>query len=163
MKKTVSLLLCLFVLFSTFTFGATATNENETPPVVLDFALNPLSEFKTTNENGSRATGLIQAYTLGLSKSGSTLHLTGHTYCDSSVVKCGFKNLVVERRKTSSDSWSEYYDYGDVYVETFGATLDTSLSVASGYQYRISCKHYAKKSLLVTQSISNTSNIVTVS
>lgn len=163
MKKIISVILCIFVLFSTFTLGATATDENETPPVVLDFVLTPISEFKDSNENDSRATGLIQAYSLGLSKSGTTLYLTGHTTCDSSVVKCGFKNLVVERRKSSSYSWSEYYDYGNVYIDTHGANLNTSLVVASGYQYRISCKHYAKKSLLVTQTISNTSGIVTVS
>jgi len=163
MKKIISILLCIFVLFSTFTFSVSAAEENETPPLILDISITPVTELKTTDENGVRATGLIASYNLSLSKSGTTLHLTGHTTCSPDVVKCGFKNLVVERRKSSSYSWSEYYDYGNVYIETFGASLDTSLSVASGYQYRISCKHYAKKSLLVTQTISNTSGIVTVS
>lgn len=163
MKKIISILLCLFVLFSNFTFGVGAADESETPPLILDFSLTPETEFKTTDENGARATGLIASYSLSLSKSGTTLYLTGHTTCNPDVVKCGFKNLVVERRKTSSDSWSEYYDYGNVYADASGASLDTSLSVASGYQYRVSCKHYAKKSLLVTQSVSNTSGIVTVS
>lgn len=162
MKKTLAVTLCLFLLFSTFTFSATATNEGEMLPVVLDFVLTSELEIETTDENSTRATGLITMYDLSLSKSGTTLYITGYTRCDPDVVKSGFKNLVVERRKTSSDSWSEYYDYGNVYVETFGAALDTSLVVASGYQYRISCKHYAKKSLFVTQTISNTSNIVTV-
>ena len=162
MKKFFSVLLCLFVLFSSFTFGVTATDNIETPPVVLDFILTPETKFETTDENSTRASGLITSYNLSLSKSGTTLYITGYTRCAYDVVKCGFKNLVIQRRKTSSDSWSEYYDYGNVYVETFGANLDTSLVVASGYQYRISCKHYAKKSLLVTQSVSNTSNYVTV-
>lgn len=163
MKKIFSVLLCLFVLISTFTFGATATNESEQKPVVLGFTLTPEFEFETTDESNTRATGLIASYGLDLSKSGTTLHISGHTYCAPDVVKSGFKNLVVQRRKTSSDSWSEYYDYGNVYLEVSGATLNTTLVVASGYQYRISCKHYAKKSLLVTQTVANTSGIVTVS
>jgi len=163
MKKIIAVFLCLFVLSSTMTFGVTATDNGENSPIVLDFFLDPNIEANVIDENDARATGLITSYDLSLSKSGTTLYITGYTYCVSDVKKSGFKNLVVERRKTSSDSWSEYYDYGNVYIETFGATLDTSLVVASGYQYRVSCKHYAKKSLLVTQSVSNTSNIVTVS
>lgn len=163
MKKTITVILCLFMLVSTLNFAVTATNESEMTPVVVDFMLTPELGIETTDENSTRATGLITMYDLGLSKSGTTLYITGYTRCDPDVVKSGFKNLVVERRKTSSDSWSEYYDYGNVYLDASGATLNTTLVVTSGYQYRISCKHYAKKSLFVTQTISNTSGIVTVS
>ena len=48
------------------------------------------------------------------------------------------------------------------FINSMFAAFAGAVSVAAGYQYRISCKHYAKKSLLVTQNISNTSNVVNV-
>lgn len=129
---------------------------------VIDFVLTNESNESIENLNKTRASGLIYAYGIDISKNGTTLLIAGETDCISAVVKCGFKNLTVERRKTSSDSWEDYYEYGNVYADSNFANLSTSLSVASGYQYRVTCKHYAKKSLLVTQSISNTSNIVII-
>lgn len=162
MKRIISLFLCFSMIFSTLIFGAAAADEREADPVLLYFNLTEEYEVETTDENNTRATGLITSYSLNLSKSGTTLYITGNTRCISDVVKCGFKDLVVQRRKTSSDSWSDYYDYGNVYADVSVANFDTALVVASGYQYRVSCKHYAKKSLLSTQSVSNTSNIVIV-
>ena len=57
--------------------------------------------------------------------------------------------------------WEDYYVYGDLYIDAFAANLDTTLIVPPNYQYRISCKHYAKKNWLMVQTIANTSNIVT--
>ena len=160
MKKIISFFVCLILIISSFSVEINAVNEDY-EPVILNFAVTAV-DVDITNEN-TRASGLITSYGLNLSKSGKTLYLTGQTYCAPGVVKCGFKNLTVERGKSSSYDWEDYYEYGNVYVEAVGAALDTSLVVASGYQYRITCKHYAKKSLLVTQSISNASGIVTVS
>lgn len=132
-------------------------------PYIIDFSVTSAEVDQSNISDNTRATGLIYAYGLDLSKSGNTLHITGQTYGFGDVVKAGFKDLTIQRRKTSDDSWKDYYDYGNVYVDGWGANLDTTLVVESGYQYRISCKHYAKKSLLVTQTIANTSGIVTVS
>ncbi len=162
MKKLTALVLCLILVVSFFSFNVTAA-EDEITPTVESFVLTDYNDQTLVDESAEvRASGLILSYGLSLSKSGTTLKLAGLTNCSLEVVKCGFKNLVVERRKTSSDSWEEYYDYGNVYVDGITANLSTSLSVASGYQYRLSCKHYAKKNLLSTQSISNTSNVVAV-
>lgn len=164
MKKVISILLCLVVLISSFALNVSATDDKLTEPIVIDFILTAESDFNIFEDtNNTKATGLINSYALGLASNGTTLTIVGDTYCIATVVKCGYKNLVVQRRKTSSDSWEEYYDFGNVYVEAASAHLSTTLKVESGYQYRISCKHYAKKSLFVTQSISNTSGIVTVS
>lgn len=162
MKRFISFLLCLISIVSFFEFNANATNTEEFVPYMVDFTLTTEDGFDS-NEKNTRVSGLIYSYALNLSKNGTTLHITGLTNCTTEVVKCGFKNLTIQRRKSSSDSWSDYYEYGDVYIESTGANLNTTLVVASGYQYRISCKHYAKKSLLVTQTIANTSGIVTVS
>ena len=164
MKKIIAVFLFLIMLLTSLSLNVLATDENIDNPEVLGFVLIAESNSRVEGDiNAARATGLITSYGLGLSKNGTTLNISGRTNCAADIVKCGFKNLVVERRKTSSDSWEEYYDYGNVYVDAASANLSTTLAVASGYQYRISCKHYAKKSLLVTQSISNTSGIVTVS
>lgn len=162
MKRFISLMLCAIILFSCCVFQASATNEEEFLPHIVYFSLTS-SGYETVDDSAeSRATGLITSYKLSLSTTGTTLNIRAETYCIPDVVKSGFKDLVVQRRVAGSTSWSDYYDYGDLYNDTYGAGLTTYLVVPSGYQYRLSCKHYAKKSLLVTQSISNTSNVVGV-
>lgn len=163
MKRIISVFLCLALLATAFTINITAIEETSNP-IVLDFIVTTEpEEFILDQTSTPRVTGLINSYGLSLSKSGTTLNISGRTYGSTEVIKCGFKNLTVERRKTSDDSWEDYYEYGNVYVDGIYANLSTTLVVASGYQYRISCKHYAKKNLLAIQTVSNTSNIVTVS
>lgn len=163
MKRIVSFLLSVVLMVSFYAFDIGAVDDEPSPPYVIDFVLTTESESTDVEQNSSRVSGLITSYGLSLSKSGTTLEISGRTHGTSEVIKSGFKNLTVERRKTSDDSWEDYYEYGNVYRDAFAASLSTSLVVASGYQYRISCKHYAKKNLLAIQTISNTSNIVTVS
>lgn len=162
MKKTVSVFLSIVLIIACFNFSTAAVDEKEVAPVVLSFSLTTEADIFETDGSNARVNGLITSYGLSLEKTGTTLKIYGQTYAAPDVVKCGFKNLVIQRRTSSSDSWKDYYDYGDVYANGSAANLSTTLSVATGYQYRISCKHYAKKSLFVTQSISNTSNTVTV-
>lgn len=162
MKRLISLALCAILISTCCAFPISAVNEEIFVPNVVDFSLtSPVSEIKTeTIEN--RASGLILYVNLKLTVSGTNLKIIADTRAVGDVVKCGFKNLVVQRKTAGSSTWSEYYDFGDVYVETNAISLSKTLSVTSGYQYRVTCKHYAKKSLLVTENISNTSNIVTV-
>lgn len=162
MKRFVSLFLSVISIITCCLIPVNAADEEIVLPRVESFSLvSPVVEDDFLADN-SRATGLIVSYQLQLSKTGTTLNIYGETYCISEVVKCGFKNLVIQRKKSTSSIWSEYYDYGDLYLDAKTASLNTTLAVESGYQYRISCKHYAKKSLLVTQNISNTSNVVAV-
>ena len=161
MKKIVCMLLSVSLMFSFFVFDTSAAME-EAAPYVIDFTLTSADTFSEENVN-ERVSGLILSYGISIEKSGtSSIVIKGKTYCASDVVKCGFKNLTVERRKSSSYSWSDYYDYGDVYRDTSATTLNTTLSVASGYQYRVTCKHYAKKNLLLTENISNASAVLTM-
>lgn len=154
MKKIGSLVFCLILLFTCCVSQVNAVEDyNVDDRLICE---------DTDSSNSSRATGLIMVYSLNLSATGNTLKIYAETYCAAEVVKSGFKDLVVQRRKAGSTSWSDYYDYGDLYNDTYSASIVTTLVVPSGYQYRLSCKHYAKKSLLVTQSVSNTSNVVGV-
>ncbi len=115
-------------------------------------ALNPIyAEYEETSK--ARATGLITNNNLGIGKSGTSLVISGYTYGSSNVVKCGFKEVVIERRKNSSSSWSEYKVYEDLYSDSATYKLNKSVTVPSGYQYRVTAVHYAKKSLFSTQKI----------
>ncbi len=162
MKKLFSLLLCVITVFTCCTFYTSAVDEDPFIPYIIDFSLTSPAFEKESEVAESRVSGLILIYGLEISVTGSYLKIRGETYCEGSVVKSGFKNLVVQRKKTTSATWSDYYDFGDLYNSSYSATLSTTLAVASGYQYRVTCKHYAKKNLLLTQSISNTSNVVSI-
>lgn len=119
-------------------------------------ALNP------DNGISTYASDLITMYHIAIANNGNTLIVAGKTYAIPEVKKCGFKEVVIQQRKSSSDSWRTYTKYTDLYIDVSSYTLSKSLTVPSGYQYRVTCIHYAKKSLFSTQKISNTSNIVTM-
>ena len=163
MKKFISFFVCIILVFSICAFDINALYDENTNLRVVDFTVTQGTYFDVTKDAETRATGLINAYGLSLSKTGTTLNLSGQTYGSTEVVKSGFKDLTVQRRKTSDDAWKDYYEFGNVYIDGFAAVLSTTLVVESGYQYRISCKHYAKKNILSVQTIANTSGIVTVS
>ena len=114
----------------------------------------------TTDEN-TRASNLIHAYAIAISKSGTnTLNIAGKTTGTYDVVKSGFKEVVVQRRASSSASWTDYYTYEDLYIDQIGYNLAKSLTVPTGYQYRVTCIHYAKKNIFSVQKIDNVSNVI---
>lgn len=159
LKRTVAWCLVLITLF-TFNLDASATQPELEDVTLTQAQLDELLE----NANGgtaiSRANDLINTWSLGATKDGTKLIIYGDTICMSSVTKCGFKELVIQRRLTSQYAWSEYAVYEDLYDDDSSYLLGKSVTVPSGYQYRVTGVHYAKKSLLVTQKIENTSNIV---
>ena len=153
MRKIIAILLFSLVFVSTImpttTFAANNTDDN---------AYFTQEEFESDEHiyavyPQTRATGLIIGKNLGISKSGTTLKITRYTTGSTDVVKCGFKEVVVQRRSSSSASWSDYKTYEDLYSESTRYNLSKSLTVATGYQYRVTAIHYAKKSLLSTQKI----------
>ncbi|MBQ7100513.1 MAG: hypothetical protein IJN81_02690 [Clostridia bacterium] len=114
----------------------------------------------TADEN-TRATGLISAYAIAISKSGTnTLNIAGMTTGTYDVVKSGFKEVVIQRRANSSSDWSDYIVYKDIYVDMGSCNLGRSVTVTTGYQYRVTCVHYAKKNFFSVQKIDNVSNII---
>ncbi len=133
---------------------ATLTDEE----IAAILALDPNNS--TTNEN-TRASDLIAFYSIGISKDGNTLYVVGKTTGTSQVIKSGFKEVVIQRRSSSSASWSDYITYKDLYIDEVAYLLAKSITVPSGYQYRVTCIHYAKKNLFSVQKINNVSNILT--
>ncbi len=102
------------------------------------------------------STGLIVDKKIGIAKSNSNLLITGFTSGNSSVIKCGFTKVVIQRRASSSASWSNYKTFNDLYSEGTYYKLSKTVPVDAGYQYRVTATHYAKKSLLATQKIEAT-------
>ncbi len=156
MKKIISItLVVIAILFYAIPTSALAANntENDAYFTQEEFELlNPIHAEYKGNSN-TRATGLITDYDLAIAKSGTKLVISGYTYGSSDVVKCGFKEIVIQRRTNSSSSWSNYTTYEDLYSESTRYTLKKSLTVSTGYQYRVTAIHYAKKSLFSTQKI----------
>lgn len=121
-------------------------------------ALNPNNPAESPD---TRASDLIHFYSIGISKDGNTLYIVGKTTGTTQVVKSGFKEVVIQRRVNSSSSWTDYVTYEDIYWDEFACVLSKSLTVLSGYQYRVTCVHYAKKNIFSVQKIDNVSNILT--
>ncbi|MBR6618822.1 MAG: hypothetical protein IKK85_00590 [Clostridia bacterium] len=166
MKKF--LLSVISIVMVVFTLVPTAFAANEQLPEWQDLILTE-EEFNeilsnnvvyTADEN-TRASDLISAWSIAISKSGTnTLNIAGLTTGTTEVVKSGFKEVVVQRRTSSSASWTDYYTYEDLYISEVAYVLAKSLTVPTGYQYRVTCIHYAKKNIFSVQKIDNVSNVI---
>lgn len=113
-----------------------------------------------TNNMAARATGLIGGYSIAISKSGNTMYIVGETSCISDVVKCGFTEVVIQRKLITNTKWIDYITYEDIYADGAFYLLSRSVTVPAGYEYRVICTHYAKKHILSTQKIDNVSNVI---
>lgn len=161
LKSISFILLALVMLVPTTAFAA----EEEIPEwqdiTMSDEELDEFLAPYMVDNTMSRASGLIAYYGIAIQKSGTSLKIAGKTSCVSGVTKCGFTEVIVQRRLRSTDSWSQYTKYTDLYSSSTVYALAKTITPPSGYQYRISCTHYAKK-ILSTEKIANISNIVTM-
>lgn len=167
MKKSISRILAFLLAFMFLFQGAMVSYADEEPiDDWQDIALtdSEIDDIIALNPqmNNARATGLIMTYGIGVTANGSNLVIAGRTICISDVVKCGFTVVTIQHRKSSSYSWTDYRTYTDLYNNNSSYTLAKTVAVASAYQYRVTCTHYAKKNLLTTQKINNTSNVVSI-
>lgn len=166
MKKIIKsiFLICLSFIMLVPTV---AYAEDENVPVWEDATLteeefNEILAPYVVDNTKTRASGLITAYGMAISKSGSKLLIAGKTYGNADVTKCGFTEVIVQRRKNSDSSWSTYASFYDLYSNTVSYVLKKDLTPPSGYQYRVTCTHYARENIFSTEKIDNISNIVTM-
>lgn len=166
MKKVIKsiFLVCLSLLMMipTVAFGAEEEIADWKDIILSQEEFDSIMSPYEKSGSQARTVGLIQVYGIALSKSGSNLIVAGKTFCNADVIKCGFSEVKIQRRKNSSYSWSTYLTYSDMYDNSCAYTFSKKLTPATGYQYRVTCTHYAKKNVLSTEKISNTSNIVTM-
>ncbi len=105
------------------------------------------------------STGLITSTRLDIARGGtSSIIIYTTTGCASTVTKCGFTEIKLQRRKTSSDKWDTSFTYSDQYVNTNYFNNVYQITVANNYQYRVEATHYAYKNWLSTQKIKNTTS-----
>ena len=109
-----------------------------------------------------RATGLIMHGSIGISKSGTTLLILGELCCSTEVKKCGFKEVIVQKRTTVNGDWVNIFTYEDLYSDYCAHTIQKTLGVVAGYEYRVTCIFYAKKNIFSVQKIDAVSNIIHV-
>ena len=162
MKKYISIFLTLIMIIACFTpvtaFAADSSKDD------VSFTQEELELLEHTSAVGisQYSTGLISGCDIRIAKQGSTtLLISGYTYGSNEVVKCGFTKVVIQRKKSSSTSWSNYKKYDDLYSKSNSYTLNKSVAVEKGYQYRVTATHYAKKSLLSTQKVDSTTGSLT--
>lgn len=162
MKKYISMFLTILMIITCFapvTAYASESTEDDVYFTQEEFeALEHIYAVGIT----PYTTGLITGNKLGIAKQDTTtLVIKGYTYGSSEVVKCGFTKVVVQRKKASATSWSNYKTYKDLYSDSTKYNLSKSLTVEKGYQYRVTATHYAKKSLFSTQKIDSTTGYLT--
>ncbi|MGN1420983.1 MAG: hypothetical protein ACI4XC_05670 [Eubacterium sp.] len=161
-SKSLAILLSFLFIFQT---SLVAFADDEPDWQDANWTQEEFNDILAQNPNNQISTytsGLIYSYAIGVSSSGSNLLIAGKTTCDPDVVKCGFKVVTIKRRKSSTASWVTYKTYEDLYIDNSGYTLTKTLSVPTGYQYRVYCTHYAKKNILSTEKIENVSNVVAI-
>lgn len=162
MKKYISIFLAIIMIIACF-IPITAFAADNTEDDVY-FTQDERELLENTNVVGVTpySTGLISKRDLRIAKKATNILLiSGYTQGIEGVVKCGFTKVVVQRKKSSETSWSNYKTYNDLYSESNRYNLSKSLTVDKGYQYRVTATHYAKKSLLSTQKIDSTTGYLT--
>ncbi len=127
--------------------------------------IQQILELNPQKNSSARADDLILTYNIAIAKNSSNssyIDMVAKMFCTGSVVKCGFKKIVLQKRPSTSSSWTNSLTFEDLYRDSFSHTLGKTFSVNKGYQYRVVCTFYAKKSLFVTQKIEISSNYITL-
>lgn len=161
MKKLISVFLALIAVLSCIPSFTAFASDGEKDDA--DFTQEYFESLEHIYADSVQplSTGLITKKDLGIAKQGNNLLISGFTQGSNEVTKCGFTKVVIERKTASATSWSKYITYNDLYSSSNYYDLSKSVTVQSGYQYRVTAVHYAKKSLLSTQKIEVTTGYLT--
>ncbi len=161
MKKYISIFFAILMMLTCFAPATAFADDSLENDTYFTQEESELPEYAYATYSLERATDLITGKNLFIEKSGTTLTIKGHTKGSSEVKKCGFTKVIVQRKKSTATSWSEYKTYKSLYSESNYYNLNKSLTVEKGYQYRVTATHYAKKSLFSTQKIEATTGYLT--
>lgn len=161
--KTIFLIcLSLIMMIPTAAFAEEEAAPEWKDVTLSDEEINEILDPYIVDNTRTRTSGLITIYGIAISKSGNKLLIAGKTYGNADVTKCGFTKVIVQRRKNSDYSWSTYASFYDLYSNSTVYSLTKKLTPPSGYQYRVTCTHYARENIFSTEKIDNISNIVTI-
>lgn len=163
MKKIRAMFIIVLCFISIFSFRSFAFEKNdiEVSDIVLTQSemdeILALGNSYTTDE---RASGLIVSATAAINNDHKLLQFVGTMMCTLDVVKCGFEDIVVQRRASSSSAWTHYYTFDDSYEESSSHTVIKAVTTNTGYEYRVVCNLYAKKNIFSVERIDMVSNIM---
>ncbi len=164
MRKAIrSVLVFVLCLISLFNFHAFALEKNDVE--VKDIVLSQ-EEFNAILAKGyiytrpERAKGLIDLAGIGINNDYKLLQLVAAVTCDMSVVKCGFEDIIVQRRASSSSSWTTYHTFDDEYSDFYTHSIIKAVTTQTGYEYRAICTCYAKKNIFSVERLYVESNII---
>ena len=99
---------------------------------------------------------------IAVAKSGTNLLIAGELCCTTDVKKSGFKEIKVQKKTSVNSDWVNIFTYEDLYADSAFYAVQKSLSVVSGYTYRVTCVFYAKKNIFSVQKIDAVSNEVRI-
>ena len=162
MKKIKSVLIIILCFISIFSFQAFAFEKNdiEVSDIVLTQSeMNEILTLGNTYISDERASGLIFSATAAINNDYKLLQFVGTMICTPEVVKCGFEDIVVQRRSSSSAAWTHYYTFDDSYGDTNAHTVIKAVTTNTGYEYRVTCTLYAKKNIFSVERRDMVSNI----
>ena len=74
-------------------------------------------------------TGLITGYVISCGNENGKLAVSGITRGRTDVVKCGFMDITIQRRRHGSSSWVDYTTLNDVFNDSFVCNLYESFVV----------------------------------
>lgn len=109
-----------------------------------------------------RASWYLSCYSANVSSYNGSLCVNINTNATEKMEEIGIKNLTIQY-SYDNVNWYNEWNAGDFLAyNTNGHELNNYIMALdrSECYYRICCTHYAKKSFLNTQSVSNTSNAV---
>lgn len=165
LKTIVAVFMCVISVIPVKTIAADAENIYWYDIEFPESRIQQILDLNPQKNSSERASGLIITYNIAIAKNSSNstyIDMVAKMVCDMDVVKCGFKKIVLQKRPSTSSSWSNSLVLEDLYCEDSSHIIGKTFAVSKGYQYRVVCTFYAKKSLLVTQKIEHTSNYVTL-
>lgn len=162
MRRVLSIIFTIIILLCCLTPSCAFAYENKSDnDLKYSYTTYQSDNFVSVEGVSLYSTNLIIKNSINISKDGTKLIITGLTQGTSDVVKCGFTKVIVQRKKSSTNSWSNYKTYEDLYSNSNKYNLNKSLTVESGYQYRVTVTHYAKKSIFSTQKIDSATSYLT--
>ena len=161
LKRIFAVALCLITALPINTLAADEEPVLWHDVVLTDSQFQSILDLNPQDPNQTRANDLIVSYNVAINKDGSDLYVAAKLICSTTVEKCGFKKIAIQRRIGSGYSWSDYCTYEKLYVEGSSYTTARMITPPAGYQYRAVCTFYAKKNILSTQTIELSSNMVT--
>ncbi len=158
-KLVFILTLCLTTLFSVNAQAYETEKITEHNIILTQNEINEILAQGNRYTAPDRVTGLILDGSAAINNDYSLLQYVATIDCVTAVVRCGFEDIIVQQRKNSSYSWTDYYQFDDDICDYSSNTTVKAVTVAPGYEYRVKAVLYAKKNFFSVQREDIYSNI----